>query len=88
MVALACPHCGNKKQVIKFGTNRSGTARCRCLSCKKTFTPAPKSRALSPEKQATIERALAERLSQQGIARTFKVGRDTVRKVRQRGHSV
>ena len=87
MVALSCPHCGNKKDVIKFGTNRSGTARCRCLGCKKTFTPAPKSRALTPEKQAVIERALAERVSQQGIARMFQVGRDTVRKVRQRGHS-
>ena len=62
MVALSCPHCGNKKNVIKFGTNRSGTPRCRCLDCKKTFTPAPKSRALSPEKQAAIERALAERV--------------------------
>jgi transposase-like protein len=77
----------HKKEVIKFGTNRSGTARCRCLCCKKTFTPAPSSRALSPERQTAIERALAERVSQQGIARMFKVGRDTVRKVRQRGHS-
>ena len=87
MVALSCPHCGNKKDVIKFGTNRSGTARCRCLDCKKTFTPAPKSRTLTPEKQAAIERALSERVSQQGIARMFQVGRDTVRKVRQRGRS-
>ncbi len=86
MVALSCPHCGNKKEVIKFGTNRSGTARCRCLDCKKTFTPAPKSRALTLEKQAAIERALAERVSQQGIARLLKVGRDTIRRVRQKGH--
>ncbi len=63
MVALSCPHCGNKKEVIKFGTNRSGTARCRCLTCGRTFTPAPKSRALTLEKQAAIERALAQRVS-------------------------
>jgi transposase-like protein len=87
MVALSCPHCGNKKEVIKFGTNRSGTARCRCLSCKKTFTPAPKSRSLTPEKQAAIERALAERVSQQGIARMLKVSRNTIRTVRKKGHS-
>ncbi len=79
MVALSCPHCGNKKDVIKFGTNRSGTARCRCLACDKTFTPAPKSRTLTSEKQAAIERALAERVSRQGIARMLKVGRDTRR---------
>ena len=89
MVALSCPHCGNKKDVIKFGTNRSGSARCRCLAqgCGKTFTPAPKSRALTPEKAAAIERALAERVSQQGIARLLKVGRNTIRRVRQKGHS-
>ena len=87
MVALSCPHCHGSKKVIGFGTNRSGTARCRCLCCKKTFTPSPRSRALTPEKEAAIERALAERVSQQGIARMLKVGRDTIRKVRQRGHS-
>ena len=86
MVALPCPHCGTKKDVIKFGTNRSGTARCRCLACGRTFTPTPRSRALTPEKQAAIERALAERVSQQGIARMLKVGRDTIRRVRQKGH--
>jgi transposase-like protein len=75
------------KNVIHFGTNRSGTARCRCLCCKKTFTPLPRSRALTPEKEAAIEQALAERVSQQRIARMLKVGRDTIRKVRQRGHS-
>jgi len=87
MVALSCPHCGNKKDVIKFGTNRSGTARCRCLSCKKTFTPVPKSRALSWEKEAAIERALSERVSQQGIARMLKVSRNTIRMVRKKGHN-
>jgi transposase-like protein len=87
MVALSCPHCGNKKNVIKFGTNRSGTARCRCLACKKTFTPAPRSRALPPEKEAAIERALAERVSQQGIARMLKVSRNTIRTVRKKGRS-
>ena len=86
MIALSCPHCGDIK-VIRFGTNRSGTARCRCQSCKRTFTLSPRSRALTPEKEAAIERALTERISQQGIARMLKVGRDTIRKVRQKGQS-
>ena len=85
MVALSCPHCGNVKEVIRFGTNRSGTARCRCLACKKTFTLSPKSRTLSPVKQATIEGALAERISQQGIAGMLQVSRNTVRRIRKRG---
>jgi transposase-like protein len=87
MIALSCPHCGNVNKVIKFGTNRSGTARCRCLACKRTFTLSPRSRTLTPEKEAAIQRALAERISQQGIARMLKVGRDTIRKVRQKGQS-
>ncbi len=86
MVALSCPHCGNIKDVIRFGTNRSGTARCRCQDCGRTFTLNPKSRALTAERQAAIERALAERISQQGIARMLGVSRDTVRKVRKKGH--
>ena len=86
MVTISCPHCGNSKDVIRFGYNRSGTARCRCLACTRTFTPQPKSRRLTAEKEAAIERALSERLSQQGIARMLQVSRDTVRKVRQRGH--
>ncbi|MBV9849261.1 MAG: IS1 family transposase, partial [Armatimonadetes bacterium] len=36
MIALSCPHCGDT-DVIKFGTNRSGTPRCRCKACAKTF---------------------------------------------------
>jgi transposase-like protein len=87
MVALSCPHCHGSKNVINYGSNRSGTARCLCHDCKKTFTLLPKNRALSPENEAAIERALAERISQQGIARMFKVRRDTVRRVRQKGHS-
>jgi transposase-like protein len=87
MIALSCPHCHQSKNVIAHGFNRSGTARCRCQDCKRTFTPAPKSRSLTPEKETAIERALAERVSQQGIARMFQVGRDTVRKVRKKGHS-
>ncbi len=81
------PALRHQKDVIKFGTNRSGTARCRCLACGRTFTPTPRSRALTPEKQAAIERALAERVSQQGIARMLQVGRNTVRTVRKKGRS-
>ena len=84
MLAISCPHCGNTKDIIKFGTNRSGTARCRCHSCGKTFTLNPKSRALTPEKEQQICRALQERTSQRGIARTLKVGRQTIRAIRKK----
>jgi len=84
MIILSCPQC-NDTAVIKFGTNRSGTPRCRCLGCGRTFTRGAKSRAMTPERQALILRALQERISQRGIARALKVGRQTVRAVRKKG---
>ncbi len=84
MLAIPCPHCGNTKDVIRYGTNRSGTARCRCHGCGKTFTLNPKSRVLTPEKEQQICRALRERTSQRGIARTLKVGRQSIRAVRKK----
>jgi transposase-like protein len=86
MLATTCPHCGSK-EVIKFGTNHSGTARCRCRGCGKTFTLNPRSRALTPEKEEAICRALQERISQRGIARSLKVGRQTIRALRKKGQA-
>ena len=89
MVAIACPHCGKTERVIKFGLNRSGTHRCRCKAegCGRTFTLNPRIQALTPEKEALILGALQERVSQRGIARSLKVGRQTIRAVRKKGHS-
>ena len=81
--AIACPCCHQAEPVVKHGTNRTGTARCRCKDCNKTFTPQPCSRSLRPETRAAIERALAERLAQRAIARCFKVSFQTIRKVAQ-----
>jgi transposase-like protein len=83
MITVACPHCQGRR-VVKFGTNRSGTARCRCHACGRTFTLNPRSQALAPEKEQAILRALAERISQRGIARALKVGRQTVRAMRKK----
>ena len=85
MVPISCPHCGNQNNIIKFGTNRSGTPRCRCHGCAKTFTLNPKSQTLTPEKEALICRALQGRISQRGIARALGVGRQTIRALRKKG---
>jgi transposase-like protein len=84
MIAITCPHCQDH-HVVKFGTNRCGTARCRCQGCGKTFTLSPRSRAMTPQKEQAILRALTERISQPGIARTLKVGRQTIRAIRKKG---
>jgi transposase-like protein len=54
----ACPFCRQTEPVIRFGTNQSGSARCRCKDGNKTFTPVSKSRKTTPEKEQQIERAL------------------------------
>jgi len=76
-----CPSCNGSEPVIRFGFNRNKTQRLRCTACVKTWTPEGKSRSISAEKEALIEAALGERLSQRAIARALSAGRDTVRRV-------
>jgi transposase-like protein len=75
---IACPHCHQAESVIRHGTNRGGTARCRCKDCNKTFTPAPNPRRTSPERQEQVLRALSERLSIAAVARMFSMSRQTL----------
>jgi transposase-like protein len=84
VVAILCPFGQQAGPVIRHGTNRNGTARCRCKDCEKTFTPAPKPRKLTAEKEQRIVNARAERTSRHGIARTLGVSRVTVRKARKK----
>ena len=87
MIAQTCPHCKSAR-CKRFGTNRSGSARCRCNQCNKTFTPHPHSRAMTDHKEAQIVAALQERISQRGIARTLKVARLTIRNIRKKAPPV
>jgi len=75
---IACPHCHKAEPVIRHGTNRGGTARCRCKECDKTFTPVPNPRKTSPEREAQVLAALSERLSIAAVARMFGMSRQTI----------
>lgn len=77
----SCPRCALVEPVIRFGSNRCGTQRLRCKACGKTWTPHPRNRSLTAEKEALITAALQERLSQRAIARTFGVARTRVQEV-------
>ena len=79
-----CPACDLSDPVVRFGFTPAGNQRLRCQACKKTWTPQARSRSLSPEKEALIEAALGERLSQRAIARTFRVARTTIRTLAQK----
>ena len=60
---------------------QSRTQRLRCQACRKIWTSQPKSRSLTPQKEAHILGALKERLSQRAIARSLGVSRDTIREL-------
>ncbi len=77
----ACPHCERAEAVVRFGFTPGGRQRLRCKECCKTWTPEGPGRRISAEKEALIEKALQERLSQRAIARTLGAGRETVRAV-------
>lgn len=78
MIVIACPHY-QSCHCAKFGKTDSGSQRCRCKECNKTFAFNPKSRAMTEHKEALILAALQERTSQCGIVRTLKVSRLTIR---------
>jgi transposase-like protein len=75
-----CPNCQQAEPVVRFGTNRSGTRRPWCKVCRKVFTPQPRDRSVTPEKEESIAAALTERLSQRAVARLLQVSRDTIRR--------
>lgn len=84
-LSYACPHCQQTEPVVRYGKNRSGTARLYCKACRRAWTPIPTTEhRVTPEKEARIAAALTERLSQRAIARMLKVSRDTVRATRKK----
>lgn len=78
MITIACPHCKEARAIRKHGTTSIGTPRARCRTCKKTVILAPKSRAITPHKEAAIERMLNERIPIRGICRALKVSPNTI----------
>ncbi len=73
----AYPYCHQTEPVLRHGTNRGGTARCRCKDCNKTFTP---------QSEQKILRALEERLSIEATARLLKVAKKTIYTVLKKRH--
>lgn len=77
-VVFSCPHCGEQERVRRHGRTKQGSERLYCNVCCRAFTPHPKSRSLSLEKEQMILNALAEKTPMVAIARTFGVGRNTL----------
>jgi transposase-like protein len=58
-----CPRCGKSESQKKKGYNRSGTQRCECKECGKTYTLDPKKHEYSEE-----ERLLAMKIYYSGVS--------------------
>ena len=76
VIIVSCPHC-DSKEVYRHGKTASGYPRYQCRSCRKTFSDAPE-RGCSEEVKDTILATYQERMSMRGVARTFKISRNTL----------
>jgi transposase-like protein len=79
---VACPACSSD-DVIRFGTNATGKQRYRCRACRRAFVEAPQAargadRLKDPAFVAQVLAAYQERSSMRGVARTFKISRNTL----------
>ena len=75
---VICPDC-QSEHVIGFGRTTGGHARYRCKDGKRCFSDAPE-RGHSDAFKEQVLAAYQERASMHGIARVFKIGRNTLTK--------
>ena len=79
-IPMQCHLC--EKEMKKFGKNRNGSQRYRCVECKRTVTDEQTrpvdNRCVAPEKMTLILRLLLEGNSIRALERVFKVHRDTI----------
>ena len=73
---VTCADC-QSQLVIRFGHTKGGHDRYRCKQCGRTFSDAPE-RGHTPEFKALVLAAYQERASMRGIARVFKISRNTL----------
>ena len=80
---MTCPTCKNEAQ--RFGTNRNGSQRFRCVECKKTFSAKPADRIEgSYIEMARLEKVLQlllEGCSVRSVERISGLHRDTILKL-------
>ena len=73
-----CPYCGKTENQVNFGFNRSGTQRCRCQHCKKTYTLNPKSHEYSQEQRDLAIKMFYSGVSGRGVAKIFGMHKTNV----------
>ncbi len=76
-VTLTCPHCGSD-HLVRNGRASNGKQRYICRACGRRSRENPSPNGYTDERRSEILKALHERSSLRGIARTFGVSRNTV----------
>lgn len=78
-ITLTCPHCGSD-QLVRNGRGANGKQRFKCHACGRQHRENPTPNCYPEERREEILKALHERSSLRGVARTFGVSRNTVTK--------
>ena len=73
-----CPHCGITTGARRWGHNRAGTQRYRCLACQRNFTPAPKEQGHGIVVREQAVRLYLEGMSLRAIGRILGVVHQSV----------
>src|SRR3954471_13485853 len=73
-----CPNCGHATGVRKWGHNRAGTQRYRCLDCQRSFTPTPKEQGHGVAVHEQAVRLYLEGMSLRAIGRLLGVVHQSV----------
>ena len=73
-----CPNCGNTDNQSNFGKNRSGTQRCKCNDCGKTYTLNPKTRALPEEVRQQAIKTYFSGVSGRGVGKLLGINKSNV----------
>ena len=80
---MTCPTCKNDAQ--RFGTNRNGSQRFRCVECKKTFSAKPadciEGSYIEMARLEKVLQLLLEGCSVRSVERISGLHRDTILKV-------
>jgi transposase-like protein len=77
VIIVRCPHC-DSPAIVKNGHAPNGKQKYRCRACHRQSREKPTPHVTADARREEILRAYQERSSLRGLARTFKVSRNTV----------
>ena len=84
-----CPKCKDAENQTNYGYNRSGTQRCKCKECGKTYTLEPKSRAYSEEVRQNAIKTYYSGVSGRGVGKLLGMNKANVYNwIKKTGHDM